>query len=515
MAKAGDIEIKLKVDTKKFTKDMQKAEKAAKKFSTNTDKNVKKMSSSVKGSLMAVKGALKGLAGAFAAFQGVSFARDLVTDITTLSRETTAWSRTLNIGTTELQAFGLAASQVGFSSEKVADIFKDVSDKLGDFIATGGGEAKNVFERLGLSIEDLKGKAPDKALQLIVDQMDKLKGTAKELNQQEKIFLLEAIANDASKLIPLLENSGAELEKFKKVAKASGAILSPKDLKAIEQYRKESKVIGLKWKGIKNTLAVAVLPIMKGMLTVAEGLVKAFSVLPKLAGALGTALSRPTAILSALTEGLGVKAQTGDIGDLLAPTNTTADKQLQPDSIEKIMRGLLKDRAATEAAKIQKEAADKQSQAAEAQKSAAETVKKRSETAIGQMLSNRGKGEAQRILGPGPKQAQSDEFDRIFRDLVSAIQSGDVSERSKQFSLDMLNQIASSQKTFGAAGSELGMVNAIKDLQNFISGKKDDQIKVDIKVDVKPSDKFDTELETKIERINGNSFGDAAAQIGQ
>ena len=59
------------------------------------------------------------------------------------------------------------------------------------------------------------------------------------------------------------------------------------------------------------------------------------------------------------------------------------------------------------------------------------------------------------------------------------------------------------------------MENAIKDLQNFIAGKKDDEIKVNISVDVKPSENFDTELETKIIRTNGNSFSDAAAMTGQ
>ena len=258
-------------------------------------------------------------------------------------------------------------------------------------------------------------------------------------------------------------------------------------------------------------------PVMKNILSIIKTMVDSIMLVGKAVNFLGTALSRGTAITSALTEGLGVKAQTGDVGDLLAPTNVKTEQQAVPqvDSIEKIMRGLLKDRAASDAARIQKEAADKQAEAAKEQQAAAQLVKKRSETAIGQILGSRGKGETARILGEGPKQAQSDRFDTIFRDIVNSIQSGDADKRNQDFAIDMLNQIAKSQGTFGEKGSNLGMLNAIKDLQNFISGKKDDEIKVKIEVDVKPSDKFDTELETKIERINGNSFGDAAAQIGQ
>lgn len=512
MAKVGDIEIKLKVETNKFNSDMKRSEQAAKKFSKNTENNIKKMSTSVKGSLASVATSAKTAVKAFAALSAVSYAKGIVTDVTAAAKETLAWSNTLKIGTTELQAFGLAASQVGFSSEKVADIFKDVSDKLGDFIATGGGEAKDVFERLGLTIDDLKGKAPDKAIQLIVDQMDKLNGTAKELNQQEKIFLLESVANDASKLIPLLENGGKKLNEFKKIAEKSGAIIKPSDLKAIEEFRLESKKLSLQWEGIKTQLAVTLMPVMQALAKITRTMVDGLMLIPKLIGKIGSGIGGLAGRIGSKFEGLK-----GMDTNILAPTNLkpiSAPANTQ-DSIDNIMKGLLKDRAASDAAKVQKEAAEKQVQAAASQQKAAESVKLRSETAIGQILGSRGKGETSRILGEGPKQAQSDNFDRIFRDLVQSIQSGDSTKRSQQYGIDMLKQIAGSHKMFGAAGSTLGMENAIKDLQNFISGKKDDEIKVNISVDVKPSDKFDTELETKIERINGNSFGDAAAAIGQ
>ena len=41
--------------------------------------------------------------------------------------------------TTEFQKFAAGASTVGVESDKLSDILKDVNDKVGDFIATGGG----------------------------------------------------------------------------------------------------------------------------------------------------------------------------------------------------------------------------------------------------------------------------------------------------------------------------------------------------------------------------------------
>ena len=566
MAKAGDIEIKLKVNTGKFKSDMKQAEKSAKKFTSNTKRNMKTMAKSVKNSLGSIKGAVLGLGAAFAVFKGISATKNLIQDMAALSKETLAWSTVLKIGTTDLQGFALAANQVGFSMEKVTDIFKDVNDKIGDFVATGGGEARDVFERLGLSIDDLKGKAPDKALSIIVDQMDRLKGTANELNQQEKIFLLESIANDASKLIPLLANGGAKLKEFKAIAEQSGAILSEDELGALEQFRQQTSVISLQWKGLKNIIGVELLPVItklakkirasfvsgaaqkwvkevagkmrkmfdnaiKNIPKMVDGFKGMIPVLKDIASIITTIVDTIMLIPSALRN-LSA-ATTNAIPDSMkkfhpsnevrasvqkekAKTNTLPSKALPVELSQKIqdMARFSALMAKSSADKL-KLAADKLSIAAKAQSAAAAFTKARSETTIGQILGGIGKGETSRILGSGPEQAQDANFDRIFSEVVAGIQSGDATAKSNNSFLSQLTQIARGQKTFGPAGSSLGMENAIKDLQNFISGKKDDEIKVNIEVEVKPTANFDAWIDTKIERSTKNSLSDAAATTGQ
>ena len=57
-------------------------------------------------------------------------------------------SQVANASTTEFQKFAQAARTVGVEQDKVADILKDVNDRVGDFLATGGGPMKDFFENV-------------------------------------------------------------------------------------------------------------------------------------------------------------------------------------------------------------------------------------------------------------------------------------------------------------------------------------------------------------------------------
>ncbi len=54
------------------------------------------------------------------------------------------------------KAVAFATEQVGISAEKLADISKDTNEKLGEFIATGGGGFKDFFEQVA-PLVDLTG----------------------------------------------------------------------------------------------------------------------------------------------------------------------------------------------------------------------------------------------------------------------------------------------------------------------------------------------------------------------
>ncbi|WP_172330011.1 hypothetical protein [Mangrovicoccus sp. HB161399] len=125
----------------------------------------------------------------------------------------------------ELQKMAAATRTVGIEQDKLSDILKDVQDKVGDFLATGGGPMLDFFEqiapRVGVTAEQFRNLSGPQALQLYVDSLEKA-----GVSQAEFTFYMEALANDATALIPILRNGGAELQRLGNEAEAAGRIMS-------------------------------------------------------------------------------------------------------------------------------------------------------------------------------------------------------------------------------------------------------------------------------------------------
>ncbi|SNT17458.1 hypothetical protein SAMN05421763_105351 [[Luteovulum] sphaeroides subsp. megalophilum] len=131
-----------------------------------------------------------------------------------------------------LQRWSAASKSVGIEQEKLADILKDVNDKVGDFLSTGGGEMKDFFEKIapkvGVTADQFRNLSGPQALQLYVSSLEKA-----GVSQAEMTFYMEAIANDATLLLPLLRNNGAEMDRLGDQAADLGAILGDEAVAAL------------------------------------------------------------------------------------------------------------------------------------------------------------------------------------------------------------------------------------------------------------------------------------------
>ncbi|RXS99033.1 transglycosylase SLT domain-containing protein [Acinetobacter junii] len=159
----------------------------------------------------------------------------------------------------QFQYYAAGAKTVSIQTEKLGDIFKDTRDKVGDFIATGGGELKDFFEnvapKVGVTAEQFKKLGGADALQLFFNTLKQA-----NVSDNEMVFYLESIADEASALIPLLNNNGAEFKKLGDQAKASGAILDQEVVNNAKEAKAALGALQNEIAGVTNQLVANAAP---------------------------------------------------------------------------------------------------------------------------------------------------------------------------------------------------------------------------------------------------------------
>lgn len=232
----GTLTLDLVAKVGGFVSGMDKAERASQQWAKQVQKDAAettKAFASIGSATVALAGAV-GVAG----FQ-------LLKSTSKQIAETDRWAKSLNISTQELLSWQFAAEKAGVSGEQMADIFKDIGDKIGDAVLNKSGEAVDALNALGLSAEKLSKVSPDKQLLAIGESLGKISTNA------EKTTILESLGNDLSKLLPLFDNNNEKLKQFLSLAKDFGVAPDPAsidDLVKVNQIFEdiEAQVRGLK-----------------------------------------------------------------------------------------------------------------------------------------------------------------------------------------------------------------------------------------------------------------------------
>ena len=154
------------------------------------------------------------------------------------AREIKNFAQLANTSTTQFQRLAFGAESAGVPAQKFADILKDVNDKVGDFLATGGGELQDFFEQIapqvGITAEEFRKLSGPQALQRYFDGLEQA-----NLSQSEMTFFMEAIADEASALIPLLRSGGQGFSEMASEADRLNAVLSQIEIQRLTELRGE------------------------------------------------------------------------------------------------------------------------------------------------------------------------------------------------------------------------------------------------------------------------------------
>lgn len=203
-------------------------------------KVAKDQADSISNSFGKIGDSLKGVVSAYAGLEGIKFLSNLVNDTANYAKEVKNLSELVGISTDSFQALAYGAKSVGINQEKLASIFKDTNEKVGEFLNTGGGELKDFFEiiapKVGVTADNFRRLSGPEALGLYVSSLEKA-----GVNHAQMTTYMEAIANDATLLLPLLRNNGEAMKEMGNKAKDAGAIMGGKALDDSKRYSEQLK----------------------------------------------------------------------------------------------------------------------------------------------------------------------------------------------------------------------------------------------------------------------------------
>ncbi|WP_444893447.1 hypothetical protein ACJJIE_02610 [Microbulbifer sp. TRSA001] len=244
----GTLSVDLIAKTGGFEKGLGKAEKSTEKWQKTVKSSVSAVNKAFAAGTVAAAGALA----------------VMTSRVIEQSAEIENLSAVANTSAEEFQRMSYAAQRYGVEQDKVADILKDTSDKVGDFLQTGAGPMADFFENIapqvGVTAEEFRNLSGRDALGLYVSSLEKA-----NLSQSEMTFYMEAIASDATLLLPLLRNNGKELGRLGDEAEDVGAVLSDLDLQQLGEVRKNLDKLKGAFDGFEKEVVTGSLPAIKDL----------------------------------------------------------------------------------------------------------------------------------------------------------------------------------------------------------------------------------------------------------
>ena len=236
----GTLTIDLIAKVGGFVSGLSQAERASQKWRKQVKEDAAAAAAAMTGFATAVGAAAIG-----AGVAGYNLLKTTSRQIT----ESDRWAKSLNMSTQSLLAWQYAAEKAGVSGDQMADIFKDVGDKIGDAVLNKSGEAVGALDSLGLSAKKLAGESPDKQLLAISDALEKVKSNA------EKTTILESLGNDLSKMLPLLDNGSEKLRQYMDAAKKFGVAPDDADIEKLVRVNALFEDMETQVNGVKIELA--------------------------------------------------------------------------------------------------------------------------------------------------------------------------------------------------------------------------------------------------------------------
>ena len=168
-------------------------------------------------------------------------------------------ARRAGVATDALQELAFAGNRRGVTMDALVDGLKELQLRADEFILTGEGSAKEAFERLGLSADDLaRGlEQPDALFEDIIGRLG-------QLDRAAQIRIADEIFGGAGgeQFVQLIDMGVEGIRELRQEARDIGAVISPEQLAIMRQYRNAVQDLTDRYSGLQNMLAEKLLPVL-------------------------------------------------------------------------------------------------------------------------------------------------------------------------------------------------------------------------------------------------------------
>lgn len=206
-----------------------------------------------------MEGIKKGLE-LFAVYEVAKGIAEIFTGVSETAIAAERMAQKIGVSTEAVQELGYAAKTTGVSQEELQIGFTKMARGLEEFRTKGTGPVGEALVALKVPMDAIKKDSPDEVLSQVADRFadmpDGIKKTA---------LAMEVFGKSGANLIPFLNKGGDGIKELRAEAEDLGIVLDDKTAKGFEGLEESTLRIHGTIQGFKNTLAVALLPTIKGI----------------------------------------------------------------------------------------------------------------------------------------------------------------------------------------------------------------------------------------------------------
>lgn len=166
----------------------------------------------------------------------------------------------LKVSTEWLSQWQQVGRQFGVDPGDLADGMRELAMRADEFVMTAGGPGAESFERLGLSIEDLRktGGDTDKLFELIVDSIRDMDNVAAQARVVDELFGGQA----GERFTEMLSASQSEMEAFQQAAVESGRVIDDEMGEGLRAYDRSMTSLMQSTEGLRIAIGTSLVPVL-------------------------------------------------------------------------------------------------------------------------------------------------------------------------------------------------------------------------------------------------------------